>query len=484
MKHRTYSIFALLLALLTASSCSNTSEGSSNETTDTENITNESTVISTKDRIAELGERDFGGETFVILDDMGNINVNHPDETLEGDMVNDKVAERNKIISEKYNINFEYLSGSSASERAQLLRKSVMSDEKAYDLFFSVIPTSIGPLATEGILADLAAINELSLDEQWWSKLIYENCRIDGKMYYTTGDISPISYRAPACYYANETLLEEYKISKDDIYSAVENGTWTLDMLNQLAGELDRDLNNDGTLYADDDFFGILNEDNGLTAASFMVASGVNLSSINDNGELYIDLNSEKAINVVEKLSKVLSKAPRKDNNALHDAFKNDRVVFLMHYASSGYTRYRDMNSNYIMLPLPKYDESQENYRSLVNTWMNAFVCIPANADTERAGFIMEVMAYMSRDMLRPVAYDMAMKVKGVRNEKDSVMLDTIIDSIYLDFNSFMEFGGCMNQIAKAIFKDGAYISAITSITDTMNAEIDKFSKAWIGAEN
>ena len=252
-------------------------------------------------------------------------------------------------------------------------------------------------------------------------------------------------------------------------------------MLNRLAGELDRDLNEDNSFYADDDFFGILNENNSLTAACFMAAAGINLSSIDDNGRLYSELNSEKAVNAVDKLAKVLSKAPRKDSNALHTAFKDDRVVFLMHYASSGYTRDRDMKSNYIMLPLPKYDENQENYRSLVNTWCNAFVCVPTTADTERAGFIMEAMAYMSRETLRPAAYDMALKVKGARNENDAIMLDTIIDSIYLDFNSFMEFGGSVAKIGYAIFKDAAYSSSIAGLMDSMNAEMEKFSEAWIG---
>ena len=475
--HRVTSTTALLLALLTLSSCGGT--GDTQNTTGSENT--DETTIAAGDRLSELGDRSFNGEVFSILDDAGNINVNHPDETLEGDIVNDAVAKRNQALTDKYNIEFEYFTGESPAARAQLLRNSVMSGDNEYDLFFSVIPESIGPLATEGILADLCKMEHLSLDENWWSPLVYENCRIGGKMYYTTGDISPISYRAPACYYANETLLDQYKISKDEIYEAVENGTWTLDMLNRLAGELDRDLNEDNSFYADDDFFGILNENNSLTAACFMAAAGINLSSIDDNGRLYSELNSEKAINAVDKLAKVLSKAPRKDSNALHTAFKDDRVIFLMHYASSGYTRYRDMKSNYIMLPLPKYDENQENYRSLVNTWCNAFVCVPTTADTERAGFIMEAMAYMSRETLRPAAYDMALKVKGARNENDAIMLDTIIDSIYLDFNSFMEFGGSVEKIGYAIFKDAAYSSSIAGLMDSMNAEMEKFSAAWIG---
>lgn len=482
MKHRTVQIFTLLLALSLATSCQQQpSIDSDNIDTSSSESTPEAKA---NDRISELGTKDFGNETFTILDDHGNINVNVPDETLEGDTLNDTIAKRNQIIQDNYNITFEYTYATSGEDRSSLVRKSVMAGDDDYDLLFSYIPGSIGPLATEGILADLCQMQYLSLNEKWWSPLIYENCRINGKMYYTTGDISPISYRGSACYYANETLMEQYKISKDEIYTAVENGTWTLDMLNSLAGDLDRDLNNDNKLVADDDFFGILNENNGLTAACFMVASGVNLSSIDDNGNLYADLTGENVISAIEKLSEVLSNAPRRDQNALHDAFKNDRVVFLMHYASSGYTRYRDMNSNYIMLPLPKYDEKQENYRSLMNTWMNAFVCVPLNADTERAGFIMEVMAYMGCEMVRPEAYEKALKLKGARNEKDAAMLDIIFDSLYLDFNSFMEFGGSLNPISNAIFNGGSYTSAITSIKDSMATEMDNFSKAWVGEGN
>ena len=212
ISHRVTSTTALLLALLTLSSCGGT--GDTPNTTEPESA--EETTIAAGDRLSELGDRSFDGEVFSILDDAGNINVNHPDETLEGDIVNDAVAKRNQTLTDKYNIEFEYFTGESPAARAQLLRNSVMSGDNEYDLFFSVIPESIGPLATEGILADLCKMEHLSLDENWWSPLVYENCRIGGKMYYTTGDISPISYRAPACYYANETLLDQYKIDVFD----------------------------------------------------------------------------------------------------------------------------------------------------------------------------------------------------------------------------------------------------------------------------
>lgn len=77
-------------------------------------------------RIAEIGEYDFGGETFVIIDEDGSINVNTntPDEALKGDIVNDTVAKRNNLFSELYNIEFQYMKISDMSQRTQTLRRS------------------------------------------------------------------------------------------------------------------------------------------------------------------------------------------------------------------------------------------------------------------------------------------------------------------------------------------------------------------------
>ncbi|MBR4000064.1 MAG: hypothetical protein IKI93_17170 [Clostridia bacterium] len=207
MKTRTRNALCLLAILLLSSACeSTTSEDITTAAPETEPIVTETEF----DRIAEIGEYDFGGDAFVIIDEDGSINVNTntPDEALKGDIVNDTVAERNELFSERYNVQFEYMKISDMAQRTQTLRKSVMAGDNEYDLIFSSLKDSIVPLATQGILTDLCSIEQLTLDAEWWSPQIYENCRVGGKLYFTTGDISPISYRSLACYYANETLLD------------------------------------------------------------------------------------------------------------------------------------------------------------------------------------------------------------------------------------------------------------------------------------
>lgn len=134
-----------------------------------------------------------------------------------------------------------------------------------------------------------------------------------------------------------------------------------------------------------------------------------------------------------------------------------------------------------MILPLPKYDDKQDTYRSMMNTYMSPFDAVPITADTERAGVIMEAMAFWSKGDLRAAGFDMALKEKGSRNEKDSVMLDIIIDSLYLDFNAFMEFGGSITPISDAIYSKAEYVSAAERVKNAMDAAIQEFSDAWIG---
>ena len=150
-----------------------------------------------------------------------------------------------------------------------------------------------------------------------------------------------------------------------------------------------------------------------------------------------------------------------------------------MHYTSSAYTRYRDMESDFMILPLPKYDDNQSSYYSYVNTWANAFVGLPKNGKNDRAAIILESMAYLSRENLRPLVYDMAFKNKGARNEKDAEMLDVIFDTLTLDFNFSENFGGSLDALQKVIFGKSEFASEWAKIKDKTNEAIKTFSDSW-----
>lgn len=475
-------LLAAMLSGICLSGCGDNPQ-SGGDTTAPDETTSQAAVTE-ENRLEELGDRDLTGKTLKVLDANGspNLHQNIPAEEENGEAINDALIKRDRYISERYKISIEY-EQTSPGEGTTTFKNSVLADDKNYDMVISVIGGSgsgIGSLASAGVLTDLNSLEYLSLDREWWSPLIYDSCKINDIMYYTAGDIAPSIYCAPGCIYLNKKLASEYKIGVDEVYDSVKTGKWTIDYLGTLTKDLSRDLNGDDVLRADDDFFGMLNEPNGLSAAVFLAGAGVDLSYIDKDGNLAANLGSEHTIDAIEKLKSVLTDAKYEN---LHSAFIGDRAIFMMHYVSSAYTRYRDMGSDFSILPIPKYDENQSTYRSLVNTWCNSFIGVALNADKDYVPFVMEALAYYSHLNVRPLAYDMAFKQKGARDERDAEMLDTIFDTLYLDFNSFSNFGGSIDKLSTALFSDGSFASDWASIKDSTIAEMEKFSKAWTKSE-
>ena len=478
MKYFNGSVAAVLLAaiILTTFSCG---EGVSDDTTIAE-TTQETTEKVGSDRLDELGERDFSGKVFSVLDANGspNLHQNIPAEEENGDAINDALYRRDRYISDRYKIEISYEQNNSD---VSVFQNSVLAGDRNYDMVISILGneggSGIGRLQSAGVLADLNSFDYLSLDREWWSPLIHDSCNINGIMYYTAGDIAPSIYCAPGCIYMNKKLADEYRISIDDIYTSVTDGKWTYDLLGSLTKDLSRDLNGDDKMRADDDFFGMLNEPNRLSAAVFLSGAGIDLSTIDRSGNLTTELGSEKTIDAIEKLRSVLTNAEYEN---LHSAFIGDRAIFMMHYVSSAYTRYRDMESDFAILPIPKFDEEQETYRSLVNTWCNSFIGVALDVKDDYVPFIMEALAYYSHINVRPAAYDNAFKQKGARDDRDAEMLDIIFDTLYLDFNSFSNFGGSVDALSRALFKDESFSSTWASIKDATSAAMETFAKAWL----
>ena len=72
---------------------------------------------------------------------------------------------------------------------------------------------------------------------------MYDNLRIDNKMYFTTGDISTLDNDCTYCILFNKKLIDDYKM--EDPYEMVRNKTWTMDNFVSMARKVSVDLDGD-----------------------------------------------------------------------------------------------------------------------------------------------------------------------------------------------------------------------------------------------
>lgn len=481
-------ILALLIfafVALTNTSCTNTTDAKPAITSSA--ITDTAETAAEPDRLDELGKKNFDGRVFTILDanDHPYMHINLPGESLNGDIVNDGLFNRDLAIEEKYNVDIQYIQITNAKAGTDSMKNSVFADDGAYTFCIStLLGGTLGALAPEGILMNLCGLDYLSLNENWWSYLMYDSLRLDGKMYYTTGDISPTMYQMPACFFLNTSLAADYGI-KTDFCQLVRDGKWTLDQAAEISKDLNQDLNGDGIMHASDDFFGYIHQKlGGNVTNGLLTTAGVELSKISADGKtLSVDLVNERTLGAIEKIKKMLVDINFvEQNDVITKAFKEDRALTLYHYAESASVHLRDMKSDYLILPMPKYDEMQNDYHSYVNPWANAFVAIPSTSDPDFTGFITEALAYYSYKNIRPLAYDLTYKVKSSRDENSAEMLDIIFNTLYIDFNCIYNFGATNDALTNVLFGKQELASAMAAIQKKIDAEIDNFVKNWTAA--
>lgn len=434
-------------------------------------------------RLDELGEHDFEGRVFNILDanDHPEMHINLPGDELNGDILNDGLYERDLFIEESYNVDIQYTQITNAKNGTETLRSAVLAGDDTYTICIStLLGGTLGTLAVDGVLMNLRDVEELSLGESWWSRLMYDQLKYDGIMYYTTGDIAPSMYQMPACYYLNTNLVDQYGITTDFV-GLVREGKWTLDEAINAAKDLSSDLNSDGVMHASDDQFGFVHSQTaGLAIA---ICAGVETSSIED-GEIKVDFTNDYTLTVIDKLRELMTPDIKHEdqNDVITKTFAEGRALSLYHHTESAAVFLRDMKDPYLILPMPKGDESQEDYHSFVNAWCNAFVALPKTCDPEFAGIITEALGYYSYTNIRPTAYEMTYKDKILREEESAEMLDIIFDTLYFDFNCVYDFGGSKAILEKAIVGDTELVSSIAAVEERIDADIAAFEEEWLSA--
>lgn len=480
-------IFASLLASCTATSCGGQTTGN-DETSTCGDTTPAEETTAEPDRLDELGEHDFGGKKFTILDanDHPDWHVNMHGDSLNGDIVNDALYERDLAIEDKFNVDIDYVQMTNAKTGTDALKKGVLAGDDEFTMCIStILGGTLGTIVSDGVLANLCDNEYLSLDKSWWSYLFKKNLELDGKMYFTTGDISPTMYQMPHCLYLNTKLAEDYQVDTEALCQLVRDGKWTLDELISRVNGLNQDLNGDGKMEPTEDFFGLAFNTNSSqnNLDSFVVDAGVTLSNITKDGKgLEIDIMNEYTLKILDKVKNLyIDKYKFGDQwEYINSAFKDGRALFMYHMTESAQNFLRDMEDDYMILPMPKGEVAQDDYHSYVNAWADAFVAIPTNADNELAGVVTEALAFWSWKYIRPKSYEMTYKLKTARNDNSAEMLDIVFSTLCLDFNYIYDSGGTFTALRSVIGGDKELASALASKMDKADSEIEKLVTSWI----
>jgi hypothetical protein len=111
----------------------------------------------------------------------------------------------------------------------------------------------------------------------------------------------------------------------------------------------------------------------------------------------------------------------------------DDRMMFsplrIMHTE-----QIREMESDYALLPLAKWDENQQNYYTFVHDQYSIGGIPVSVMDPSMTSAVMEAMAAESYRYVTPAYYDLVLNGKYIRDPDTAEMLDIAMDGINIDF--------------------------------------------------
>lgn len=378
-------------------------------------------------------------------------------EAYEGTAINDAVFERNLAVEEKYNVNIE--ADEIVGEPAELLQSLIMAGDFNYDVIYGW-GYKLGSCITQNFFADFNTLQNVDYTQEYWSPSATEDLTIAGKQYLSINDISMNKLEWAGLLFFNKQIMEDYNVESDygaSVYDLVRDGKWTLDTYLSMLSAVSNDIDGDGSI-TKNDVFGLV-DGNGLgTFASN--ASGVFNTVKNEDNTYTITLYDQKVLNIAEQVHTVYSNNnyvknyeeiwQGADTTGYDDMWQYARSFFstghALFCAGNAYltSEFRNMESDYGILPYPKYDETQEQYYSTVDCLASIFA-IPATyrtdvstAGPERTGMILEYMAAKSNEILLPKYYDEVLSNQRLKDDNDREMMDLIRDSIRYEFTDMM----------------------------------------------
>ena len=209
-----------------------------------------------------------------------------------------------------------------------------------------------------------------------------------------------------------------------------------------------------------------------------------------EDGKLVFTSGTERYYNVVSKIANIFTQnnglvfykqsGYPSDDQPGHNVYTFEHERALMMLAEVAKTnRMRDKDYSFGLLPLPKYDENQENYigKPFYGT---PCLSIPVTvSEPDKVAEISDALAYLSYKDVWGVFRSVTLEQKNLRNDDSIEMLDILINSIVPDLTMIYGVGSEFEvAVRKAIMNGSDSVASIVASNEsTIKTQLDKLNQ-------
>ena len=393
-----------------------------------------------------VGKYDFEGKivTFPIFggEDTWYIGV----EEKVGETVEDAVYERDKLTETRLNIDIQCVYMSKFDEFKSEIQKVLMAGDSDYDVIMGQQANQID-LCLDGYMLNLndlssyGADNILDFEGEHWNDTYMKYYEYGNARYWLSGGyfVPLLSY--VYCTFVNKTLYDKnFLESYGDIYDLAYEGKWTIDKMAEMSSTIYSDVNTNDKFDAGDIVGWSYASASSCLMMGFLMGVGLEASSVNADGSINFQITSTNKANIdrIQKLFSTFSNTRGMNFNknltpsGQSEFIAGNQLFFcgLFEHLNS----FREMQDDFYIIPMPKYNEAQASYRSAIDD-NNMIIGIPhCCEDVVASAATIELLAYLSEKNVNDLYYEEALKYKFTRDDKAADMIDFINDQWCTDF--------------------------------------------------
>ena len=389
---------------------------------------------------------DYGGDKIVILSryragwTAGEISV----EKMIGEPVNDAVYERNKGVEDRLKVDLVSIEepGDSAYIVTEKASTSVRAGTHEFDILAAACYVAVNE-SLSGTFADMRKSEYINFDKPWWSQGYNEVVEYRGAQFCGLSSALLSQYRFAFVTLFNKDLFT--KVNQPFLYDSVDDGSWTLDKQFSLIPIFHQD-NGNGVQDEEDDIFGLVSCDY-VSTDPYWSSCMVDIIKKNADGEYEFIFDTGKLHEVGEKVLRLFyetnggtydykMEVENAEQYKIRDMFgRGGAAMATIRILELEHENIRGMEEEFGVVPMPKFDEAQKEYRTLLHDQFTVFSILDTvkSDRLDEVGAVLEAMSAISYKLLRPAYYETTLRTKIAKDPQSARMFDIIIDNIYID---------------------------------------------------
>ncbi len=393
-----------------------------------------------------IDKLDFGNEEFhaVAFEWQGYPHYFFAEEE-STDPMETALYNRRLAIEDALNVKMTHFLYPSYSALNTAIDMEVNTGDSVIDMALLHCIVGVAQFTSGGYLYPLNDLPYIDVTAPWWNKEQMEGLRLGSKYYFGVNDFM---IPCPYVIYFNKEMVADMA-DLEDPYQLVLDQKWTFDVFSQMARTATKDINTDGVYDWENDSFGVAVHDDS-DYSSFLTAFDQPIAAKNADGRLEVALNTEKTADIFDKFAEMAKEHIfYPDASIEKNQITMDSGRLLFYFAPiSAAEDLRDCEVDFGLLPYPKYDEAQEDYKSL--DW-GGLMCVPSTINnSELVGAVIELLAYESKKEVIPTYYDTVLDGQLAQDPETVKMLDILFDTIC--YEPAMNYWGLSGSMLKLLF--------------------------------